>query len=65
MFPSQTEENKIQRARSILGEKANQVTDEEIETALTQFEFLANCWLDEFEREIFDGKTLQETLKLE
>jgi len=65
IFPIQIEENKIQRARNILGKKAAQTTDEELAISLTQFEFLVNCWLDEFERESFSGKTLEEMLKLE
>ena len=63
ILPEHFEDNKIQRARSILGNKASQISDEEIETSLVQFEYLVNSWLDEFERNIFENKTLQEILK--
>jgi hypothetical protein len=64
LLPFDTGENKIKRARNILGKSANLVPDEAIDIALTQFEFLAKSWLDEFERKIFEGKTLQEALQL-
>jgi len=63
LLPDHFEDNKIQRVRSILGNKASQISDEEIEVSLTQFEYLVNSWLDEFERNIFEKKTLQEILK--
>ena len=65
IFPTQLEENKIQHIRTILGEKAVSLSDEEIETSISQFEYLVNCWMDEFEMEIFEGKTLYEVLRLE
>jgi len=63
LLPDHFEDNKIQRVRSILGNKASQISDEEIEVSLVQFEFLVNSWLDEFERKIFGEKTLQEILR--
>lgn len=56
-------ESKIVNARKILGEVAASLTDSELQTYLTEFEFLLDCWMDEFERQIFNNKTLRETLR--
>ncbi|HWY79933.1 MAG TPA: hypothetical protein VNW29_06260 [Candidatus Sulfotelmatobacter sp.] len=63
ILPEHVEDNKIQRVRNILGNNASQISDEEIEISLVQFEYLVNSWLDEFERNIFEKKTLQEILR--
>lgn len=63
IFPTQKEENNLQRARRMLGDIAVSLTDPEIETYLTQFECLLDSWMDEFEKTIFDNKTLLELLK--
>ncbi len=54
---------KLQKAREILGELANVYSDDELWKIVTEIQFLTDCWLDEFEREIFDGKTLTELLR--
>lgn len=56
---------KLHKAREILGELANEYSDDELWKIVTEIQFLTDCWLDEFEREIFDGKTLNELLKEE
>lgn len=53
---------KLYKAREILGELANEYSDDELWKIVTEIQFLTDCWLDEFEREIFDGKTLSELL---
>ncbi len=55
-------DKKIELAHSILGELANQFTDEELRDVVTQIQHLAESWLDDFEKSIFDGLTLQELL---
>jgi hypothetical protein len=63
LFPEQqSEEKNIQRAKDILGELADQFTPAEFKVAITEVQFLAESWLDNFEREIFGGLTLQELL---
>lgn len=63
LFPEQKyEEKRLQRAKDILGDIAHDLTPSELKNALTEIEFLANTWIDEFERFIFDGKTLNELL---
>jgi hypothetical protein len=56
-------ESKIAKARKILGEVAASLTDSELQTYLTEFEFLLDSWIDEFERQVFDNKTLREVLR--
>lgn len=38
------------------------LTDIEVKNIITQFNFLANAWLDRREKEIFKGKTIRELL---
>ncbi len=62
ILPQNTEENTVVKTRRILGEKAKSLSDEQIECAVTEFQFLITNWLDEFEKDIFNGMTLKEVL---
>ena len=62
IFPQPTEENQIISARRKLGETAKTLTDEQIECMVTDFQYLIDTWLDEFEYEVFGGKTLKKLL---
>lgn len=62
VFPQTSEESNIIRTRRILGKNAYSLSDEQIETIVAEFQFLANTWLDEFEKEIFKGLTLKQVL---
>jgi hypothetical protein len=63
LLPELQEESKIQKARAILGNIAVDMTDEELSVYLTQFEYLVESWIDEFERQQFNGLTLQQLLR--
>lgn len=63
IFSTDQTENKLAKARKILGEVATTLSDSQLQTHLTEFEFLLDCWMDEFERQIFDNKTLREVLR--
>lgn len=63
IFPTQTEETQLQKARRTLGGSANGLSDEELETYLTEFQHLIDYWLNTFEQQLFDGKTLQQVLQ--
>lgn len=52
----------VEEARKILGKTAENLSDEEIQDQLTKIQFLAESWLDDYERSIFDGKTLAEVI---
>ena len=62
IFPGQTEENKIIKTRRILGETAKSLSDEQIQCIVSEFQFLIDSWLDEYERKVFRGITLKEVL---
>mgnify|MGYP001569830664 CR=1 FL=1 len=62
IFPDNGEENKVIKARRILGEAASSYSDEQLAGVVTDFEFLIEGWLDLFEKQTFEGKTLRELL---
>ena len=59
-LPELPEQTKLSKARQILGEQGRNITDDQLETFIAQFEFLLNCWLDSYEKQLFTGKTLKE-----
>lgn len=61
-FDSFDRSEKLHKAREILDKLANEYSDDELWKIVTEIQFLTDCWLNEFEREIFDGKTLTELL---
>lgn len=63
IFPSNTEERKLAQARETLELPDNIYSDEKLTALLADFEFIANAWLDLFERKQFNGKSLAEILK--
>ena len=61
LFPEQERENKdIKEAREILGALSKELDDTQIKDLITEVQFLTESWLDDFERSIFKGLTLQE-----
>lgn len=62
IFPDNQEENKVNKARKILGETVISYSDEQLAGVVTDFEYLIDCWLDLFEKQTFEGKTLRELL---
>lgn len=61
---SPSNEMTIEEARKILGKTAEEMSDEELQNQMTMMKFLAESWLDEYEKSIFDGKTLQELVQM-
>lgn len=60
MFPEQTYENKtVLEVKKILGEKYSL---EDTKTLVSAFEYLIDNWLEEYERKIFDNKTVKEII---
>ncbi len=62
LFPTEEEESKIARMRGHLGETAKDLSDTQVETIITEFQFLIDTWLDEYEKEVFSGLTLKDVL---
>lgn len=64
-FLEPKEQTKVDKARQILGESTKNILTEQLEIYITQLELLTNSWLDSYEKQLFDGKTLQEITKLD
>lgn len=63
LFPEQIYEDKdIQKAKEILGKLADEFTNAELRDLVAQVKYLAESWLDDFERGIFKGIILKELL---
>jgi outer membrane protein OmpA-like peptidoglycan-associated protein len=63
LFPEQKYEDKdIQKAKQILGKIADQLNGDQIRDVVTEVNYLVNTWLDDYEKDIFDGQTLMELL---
>lgn len=62
IFPQNSDVNNILRTRKLLGKTAENLSDEQIQCIFVEFQFLINSWLDEFERDVFGGKSLKEVL---
>ena len=65
IFPTEQEENKLQKARRILGDIAIDIPDDVLEIHLVKFQYLVDCWLDSFEKQAFKGKTLNQLVREE
>ncbi|OGE32845.1 hypothetical protein A3C59_04450 [Candidatus Daviesbacteria bacterium RIFCSPHIGHO2_02_FULL_36_13] len=63
LFPEQQfDEKNIQKAKEILGSLTESLSPQQLRDTVAEFQYLVNSWLDDFEREIFKGKTLKELL---
>lgn len=62
LFPEQQYDKNVQKARDILGSTADEFTPEQLKDLVLEIQFLADSWLDDFERRLFNGSTLTELL---
>lgn len=63
LFPEQQYTDKdIQKSKEALGKLTSEFTTDQLKDVITEVKFLAETWLDDFEREIFKGRTLKELL---
>ncbi len=61
MFPEQQHEDKtVKKAREVLGEN---YTLEQTKELMASYEFIIQKWLEEYEKSIFNNKTLKELLQ--
>lgn len=56
------EQPDIDKARELLGKQSNDLSDDQLKDNLVEIAYLIECWLDDYERTIFKGKTLNELL---
>lgn len=61
-LPIFTSDEEILEAKKVLGELASNIPEDDLKNTVTEIHFLAESWLDDFERQAFGGKTLQELL---
>ena len=62
VFSTTQEETRLQKARSIMGSYLYEVSDEDLEIYLTEFQHLIDGWFDSFEQDMFNGATLKQVL---
>ncbi|MEP7167419.1 MAG: hypothetical protein ABI758_05570 [Candidatus Woesebacteria bacterium] len=63
LFPEQEIQGKdVQRTKEILGTLAKEFSEDEVQDIVSQIQCLTESWMDEFEREIFDERTLNQLL---
>ncbi len=66
LFEDQDQQEKtILEAREILGEPANDLSNEQVFDLVNEVQFLVENWLEEYERKVFDGKSFDEMLGIE
>lgn len=52
----------IFEAREILGELAKDLADDKIYELINEIQFLVESWIEEYERKVFNGMSLEELL---
>ncbi len=62
IFPKSQDEARLEQARRIMGDEINALSDAELTEHLAQFQYLIDQWLDEFERQAFEGRTLRQMI---
>jgi hypothetical protein len=62
-FLEASEQTKTVKARQIIGKNSNDITDEELESFTAKLDYLTNSWLDSYEKQLFNGKTIRELTK--
>lgn len=63
LFPEQAREEKtLKRTKEILGALVDTYSQEQLQDIVAEVQYLVCMWLDDFERNIFSGLTLQELL---
>lgn len=64
VYPERHLENKsVIQAIKVLGNAAEHMNATELQTIVSQVQYLVDTWLDEFEMEMFEGSTLYELLE--
>ncbi len=64
-FSEQDRQTKtILEARETLGEDAKSLSDEQVYDLVNEVQYLCDTWLEEYERKIFGGKTVNELIKV-
>jgi len=63
LFPEQQfNEKNTKKAKEMLGEITQELTEAQLEDTVNEIRYLTTCWLDDIERKTFKGLTLNELL---
>lgn len=63
LFPeNNVEEREIIKMKELLGAKGKGLTTDQIQDLMIKIKYLVNSWIDDFEKEIYDGMTLNQLL---
>lgn len=63
LFPEQQYEDKaVQETKKALGQLAEGLSSDQLKDIASEVQYLMMSWLDDFEREVFGGLTLNELL---
>jgi hypothetical protein len=62
IFTSAQAETVQQKTRRIMGNELVQTADEDLEAYIVEFQYLIDSWLNQYERQAFDGQTLKQLL---
>ncbi|MGC4432491.1 hypothetical protein ABWL48_20615 [Streptococcus suis] len=52
----------IEKIQELLSKNGIKMDDEKLKTTVVEMQFLVEIWLDDLEKQIFDGKTLNELI---
>lgn len=64
LFPEQRHDKEFYQIKSILGDLVNTMTVDEVHTLVNEIRFLVDEWINIYERDNFEGKTLKEILNI-
>ncbi len=66
LFTEQDQQNKtVLVARETIGESAEALTDSQVYDLVNEIQYLVDSWLEEYERQVFKGNTLNELAGLD
>ena len=65
IYSPDMQDSVLLRTRKNLGEISRSLSDDQVQTIITEFQFLIGSWLDEYEKEVFNGLTLREVINSE
>lgn len=66
LFTEQDQQkNDTLEAREILGDSADALTDSQVYDLVNEVQYLVDSWLEEYEKQVFEGKTLNELIGLD
>jgi hypothetical protein len=63
IFPSAEHDARLQQARRIMADEVAHVSDQDLGAQLTELQYLIDSLMDEFERTVFEGKTLKQLMR--